>query len=69
MPFGGCEVCRRGLLTGKSTIAQINQSSIEAGRMGIACGMARYEQDRSVAEVFKRADSNMYQNKKMLKAM
>ncbi len=33
----------------------------------IACGMARYEGDRSVAAVFDRADLAMYENKQMLK--
>ena len=33
----------------------------------IACGMARFEGDRSVAAVFDRADLAMYENKQMLK--
>lgn len=33
----------------------------------IACGMAKYENDASVAPVFDRADQSMYLNKSSLK--
>ncbi len=39
----------------------------EAGGTIIACGMARYEGDPSVAAVFGRADRRMYEDKKTLK--
>jgi diguanylate cyclase (GGDEF)-like protein len=35
----------------------------------IACGMAKYADDASVAPVFERADQNMYENKSSLKAI
>ena len=34
----------------------------------IACGMSRYQNDKTVAPVFERADENMYKNKNTLKA-
>ena len=37
------------------------------GGIVIACGMAKYEQDASVAQVFERADHRMYENKVVLK--
>ena len=37
-------------------------------RRGIACGMARRENDETVAPVFERADQNMYENKNDLKS-
>ena len=39
----------------------------EKGEVVIAAGMSRYNGDRSVAEVFRRADTEMYENKKSLK--
>ena len=35
----------------------------------IAVGFDRYNNDRSVAAVFERADSKMYENKKLLKGI
>ena len=40
----------------------------ESGGIVIACGMAKREDDTSVAPVFERADQNMYENKNRLKA-
>ena len=37
------------------------------GGIVIACGMAKYENDVSVAPVFERADQKMYENKSDLK--
>ena len=49
-------------------IDELNRANLGTGGVVIACGIARYENDRSVAAVFERADSNMYANKKKLKA-
>ena len=61
----------------RSADQSIDLSGAEAGEIYdfmpedvvIACGMARYEGDRSVAAVFDRADLAMYENKKMLKGL
>lgn len=45
-----------------------NTDAIRSGGIVIACGMAKYENDASVAPVFERADRNMYEDKKRLKA-
>ena len=44
-----------------------NVSNEAHGGTVIACGMARYDHDRSVAAVFERADRKMYEDKKTLK--
>ncbi len=52
-------------------LAAIREHNAAASRNGgiiIACGMARFEDDECVASVFERADHNMYENKKILKA-
>ena len=51
-------------------IATIQAGNEQGGADGIiiACGMARYENDRSVSAVFERADQHMYENKKKLKS-
>ena len=52
-------------------IGQVNDHNAEAVRNGgivIACGMAKREDDDSVAPVFERADQNMYENKSNLKS-
>ena len=49
-------------------IAEINRANLETDGVVVACGFARFENDRSVAAAFERADFNMYENKKMLKA-
>lgn len=49
-------------------IAAQNEQARRNGGIVIACGMARYEKDKSVAAVFGRADDRMYQNKNDLKA-
>ncbi len=45
-----------------------NMNASRDGGVTIACGMARFEDDECVASVFERADRNMYENKKILKA-
>ena len=48
----------------------INKENKEKGKVVIAVGMARFSSnDRRVATVFERADSRMYENKKMLKGI
>ena len=39
-----------------------------SGELVIACGMAKFDNDACVAAVFERADHNMYENKRKLKA-
>ena len=49
---------------------KINEDNLrekERGGIVVACGAARYDNDRDVASVFERADAEMYRNKKMLK--
>ena len=48
-------------------IAKTNLKNKESGGAVVACGMARYGSERSVAEVFEKADGAMYENKRMLK--
>ena len=50
-------------------IAEINRVNNEARELVIACGCARYDNDRSVEAVFEKADRNMYENKKALKTL
>jgi len=53
-------------------VAKMRDASMNASRTGgiiIACGMAKYEKDESVAAVLDRADQSMYENKKLLKAV
>ena len=52
-------------------LEKMNDYNADADRTGgimIACGMARFEDDECVASVFNRADQEMYENKKTLKA-
>lgn len=44
-----------------------NAEALQSGGIVIACGMAKRENDASVAPVFERADQNMYENKCSLK--
>jgi len=44
-----------------------NMEAIHSNGIVIACGMAKYEGDESVAAVFERADHNMYEDKEFLK--
>ena len=46
-----------------------NMNAARAGGITIACGMARFGDDTSVASVLERADHSMYENKKALKAV
>ncbi len=45
-----------------------NKTASRSGGIVVACGMAKYDNDKSVAAVFERADMNMYENKSLLKA-
>ena len=45
-----------------------NAEALRNGGIVIACGMAKRENEDSVAPVFERADQNMYENKSALKA-
>ena len=47
----------------------VNLENIAGGGTVVACGMAQFRDDRSVAAVFERADVDMYENKKRLKAL
>ncbi len=49
-------------------MGRYNEEASRSGGILIACGMAGFEDDECVATVFERADRNMYENKKMLKA-
>lgn len=46
-----------------------NVEALRSGGVVVACGMAKYDNDPSVASVFERADLNMYENKSALKDM
>ena len=50
-------------------VAEINAANRAAGKVVIACGMSKFNSDQNVAEVFKRADAHMYENKKKLKGL
>ena len=45
-----------------------NMSTSRYGGAVIACGMARYKKDPNVAQVFRRADKSMYEDKMVLKS-
>lgn len=47
---------------------EYNDNAKNNGGIVIACGMAKYDNDKTVSHVFERADRNMYENKKRLKA-
>ena len=51
-----------------AALEEQNRLNAAAGEITIACGLARYEGDRSVAAVFERADARMYANKRAMKA-
>ena len=48
-------------------IEEHNRENTRAGGVAVACGMARFTDDTSVASVFRRADMDMYANKHCLK--
>ena len=48
-------------------IEEHNRENIRSGGVVVACGMARFTDDTSVASVFRRADTEMYANKQRLK--
>ncbi|MBQ7700404.1 MAG: diguanylate cyclase [Clostridia bacterium] len=50
-----------------ANIAEENRKNKETGGTVVACGMARYTNERNVSEVFEKADKAMYINKRMLK--
>ena len=51
-----------------NTISEHNKEALRTGGIIIACGMSRFENDQNMAQVYARADQNMYENKKELKA-
>ena len=50
-------------------IAEANRVNGAEGKVIVACGMAKYNGERSVSGVFERADAQMYKNKKELKGV
>jgi GGDEF domain-containing protein len=46
-----------------------NAEAARSGKVIIACGMSRFDNDECVAQVFERADQNMYENKNSLKSV
>ena len=50
-----------------SSLDEINRKNKAEGKVIVAAGMAKFENDRSVAAVFERADQLMYQNKREMK--
>lgn len=48
-------------------IEEHNRENIRSGGVVVACGMASFTDDTSVASVFRRADMDMYANKQRLK--
>ena len=52
-----------------NAISEQNEKARESNGIVMACGMAKYENDKCVATVFERADDRMYQNKNDLKSM
>lgn len=50
-------------------IREHNQEALKNGGIVIACGMAKFQNDDTVAAVFERADHTMYENKTILKWM
>ena len=50
-----------------AALEAVNRRNAATGEITIACGMARYDRDRSVAAVFERADALMYANKRQMK--
>ena len=49
-------------------LEEINRRHMETGEAVLACGMARYQGESSVADVFARADALMYEDKRAKKA-
>lgn len=50
-------------------MSDYNEKAARTGGIVIACGMARFEDDKCVATVFERADHSMYANKNKLKSI
>ena len=63
----GKDYARIEELLGK--VAAHNEEAIRSGGIVIACGMAKYDNNKCVAEIFERADHNMYDNKNALKSI
>ena len=49
-------------------VEEHNVEALQSGGAVVACGMAKFENDACVAEVFDRADHAMYKNKSRLKS-
>ena len=62
----GTDYLRLGKRLGE--VKDHNTEAMQTGGVVIACGMAKFENDTCVAEVFERADQKMYENKKALKS-
>ena len=52
-----------------ASMQQYNEQALNSGGIVIACGMARFQDDKSMDAVFERADRLMYANKKSLKSL
>jgi GGDEF domain-containing protein len=50
-----------------NSFANNNEKHKQTGEVVIAAGISRFNMDSSVADVFKRADEAMYDNKRLLK--
>lgn len=50
-------------------MAKSNEENRKEGGVDIAAGFARYHNEKNVADVFSKADANMYENKRLLKGM
>ncbi len=48
-------------------VEEKNEENLRSGGVIVAAGFARFDNDKNMAAVFDRADSNMYENKKYLK--
>ncbi len=62
----GRDYARIDELIGK--VAEHNAAAKKNGSVVIACGMAKYKNEASVAHVFEKADQSMYENKNALKS-
>ena len=50
------------------SIAETNRQNVRTNGITVACGMKKYTKERSVAELFEKADSAMYENKRLIKS-
>ncbi len=58
----------RSIDTLMESVARSNRINEKENKVVVAAGMAKYDHDKKVSEVFERADRNMYENKKLLKS-